>query len=167
MKVNIVSPGTGADTELIDLATGQRITDLLSISAVTWKVAAGGLASAEMEISIIGLDADVEPALVGYLTKHPLTGQLAPLHSLRFADGTMVDLTDGVPRLVEPEPDDDLPLGKVGNYSAACTVAGMAVAVVVATVQVLAPVPAVPFWPIALLFVVPALVGALYGRINR
>ena len=106
-NIRIVSEdGLGVCTKVLNAETGEDITALMVITDVRWSVSVARLASADLQLEMVELDAQLPSDRVQWLTRNPATGCLDPVSSITFRDGTVVHLDDGIPRV---EPGDDLP----------------------------------------------------------
>ena len=102
----VCDDGIGATTRVLNAETGEDITGMLVITDVSWSVSAARLATADIQLELVELDAQLPGDRVQWLTRNPATGQLDPVDSITFRDGTTVHLESGWPVV---EPGDDLP----------------------------------------------------------
>lgn len=94
--------GSVFETRITDAKTGANLGAVLSVVSVTIQADANGkgrvIASVELEALH---DVEADPV---WLIKHPISGALAELRSMTFADGTTVTLTEGAPVITPPQP---------------------------------------------------------------
>lgn len=102
----VCEDGIGVTTKVLNAETGEDITALMHITDVRWGVSAARLATADLQLDLVELDAQLPGDRVQWLTRNPATGCLDPVDSITFRDGTTVHLESGWPVV---EPGDDLP----------------------------------------------------------
>ncbi len=92
--LRVVADGNVGGTRILDAETGEDVTSRLGVMGV--KVVAQGPLPPAIELETrVGCrcDATGQPR---WHAKNPQTGQVQELRAMEFADGTRVDLVDGL-----------------------------------------------------------------------
>lgn len=96
----VVRDGDGFSAEILDIETGQDLTKSLAV-AYNGKITLGQRVTAELSLCMVECDV---AGRATWKTKHPITGEFAPVSAFEFSDGVRVEFSeDGSPRVVEPK----------------------------------------------------------------
>ncbi|MTK13707.1 MAG: hypothetical protein F8N39_17060 [Clostridiaceae bacterium] len=90
--------GTGYKTRILDAETGKDISAALCVEYGA-RITVGEVVSAEATILMVQTDITADQTT--WMTKHPVTGSLAPVRAIEFQDGSRIDFSeDGTPRFI-------------------------------------------------------------------
>lgn len=99
--IKIALGPTGAQSRVIDVESGDDLTSIAAVEAISVRVTGGDVTRADLEVWISdGSEALVDDENARWFTTHPITGKLAKLAKLTFADGTEVDFASGKPVVI-------------------------------------------------------------------
>lgn len=100
--LRITTDGEGSGVKFIDTETGADLTQTLMVSYGA-TITLENYGKTTMRMQIILVEPDVTVNQIDWLTKHPLTGEIAPVEFIRFRDRTSISFAeDGRPTVATP-----------------------------------------------------------------